>query len=277
MKRGLASRVLGRIVRRAGDLLARKTGTASQALRCHVDELYRHTHNINNFDMSVNGELRLLQSLPPPLVGPGVIMDVGANVGDWSVAAARALPQASVHCFEPSATTAKLLLDNVAASGLADRIVVNQVGLADRPGSRTFYEYDDPTIASTVNWHNERLACTVSISVSTGEEYCREREVERIAFLKVDVEGGEFAVLKGFEPLLQAGRIALLQFEYGTFSLQQRILVRDFYELLGPIYSLGVIEPSRIMFTPYTHTLEGPGFVNYLAVHRDMVPLLQNP
>ena len=276
MKRRLASRVLGRLVVRAGDLLARKTGAASQALRRHVDELYRRTHNINNFDMAANGEVRLLESLPSALTGPGVMLDVGANVGEWCLAAARALARVTVHCFEPSASTAQVLINKVAAAGLAGRVVVNQLGLADRAGSLTLYEYDDATIASTVNWHNERLASTVTIPVTTGEQYCRQCGLDRILMLKIDVEGGEFGVLQGFAPLIREGKIALVQFEYGTFSLQQRILVRDFFQLLGPHYSIGVLEPSRIQFTAYTHALEGPGFVNYLAVHRDVAPLIQD-
>src|SRR5690606_34205235 len=60
-----------------------------------------------SYDFDRNGERRLLEVLAS--VPVRTVFDVGANVGDWSLAAAQALPLATIHCFELSPRTFKTL------------------------------------------------------------------------------------------------------------------------------------------------------------------------
>src|SRR6185437_16612767 len=71
-----------------------------------------------------NGESALLERLRP--FAPRVMVDVGANVGDWSLAACQSLPHATVHAFEILASTAEELVRNTAP--FADRMVINTIG-----------------------------------------------------------------------------------------------------------------------------------------------------
>ena len=87
---------------------------------------------------------------------------------------------------------------------------------------------------------------------SRGTRICRERGIESIDFLKIDVEGGEQRVLAGFDGLLAAHAIKAIQFEYGLTNIVSRVFLADLYDRLGAHgYAIGKIFPKRVDFTPY--------------------------
>lgn len=264
---------LSRLAVWGGAALARGSGRISQAFKRYLDLLHQRAHNVNHFDLAHNGELFVLKNFHPPQ--PAILFDVGANTGDWAWHAAQALPTATIHAFEPSPRVFQALTRRLEGAGLGSRFVFNQLGLSDQSGTLSLYEYDDSSIANTFNWHPKRAVSQTSIEVITGQDYCVRHALSRIDFLKIDVEGAEFAVLKGLQPLLREGRIGIIQFEYGAFASQLRILVRDFFDLLGPDYQIGVLYPNRVVFGPYSFLLERHGFVNFLAVHRQAVTFLR--
>src|SRR5207247_10572660 len=63
------------------------------------------------------------------------------------------------------------------------------------------------------------------IQLSTMDNYCREKGVSQIDFLKLDVEGHELEVFKGMTESLSQGRVRIIQFrsEEHTSELQSRV------------------------------------------------------
>jgi hypothetical protein len=66
-------------------------------------------------------------------LGGRTVVDVGAYVGDSSLAFAR--QGAMVHAFEPSESYCRFIHRNIAENGFAGRIQLHEVGLADRSHS----------------------------------------------------------------------------------------------------------------------------------------------
>ncbi len=62
------------------------------------------------------------------------VFDVGANEGVWSRYAAKTFPTSTIHAFEIVPRTRKFLAVSTAQHV---RIIVNDVGLSERPGSVT--------------------------------------------------------------------------------------------------------------------------------------------
>ena len=54
------------------------------------------------------------------------------------------------------------------------------------------------------------------LNIVNGREYCEKNKVKFIDFLKIDTEGFEMNVLKGFEE--QIKNIKIIQFEYGQID-----------------------------------------------------------
>ena len=112
--------------------------------------------------------------------------------------------------------------------------------------------------------------------VTTGDLYCSEHGIERIDFLKVDVEGAEREVLNGFSRMLDERRITAVQFEYGLVNIRSHVLLADFHELFESAgFAVGKIFPDGVDFRAYEiqrdEDFTGP---NYLAVQRERQDLI---
>jgi FkbM family methyltransferase len=240
------------------------------------------------YDVALNGEAALLQRLRP--FGPATILDVGANVGDWAVAACQALPSASVHSFEIADATASQLASTIAAAGLDARVVINRVGLGATAGEITLYvtpesNTESSTLRAAVEFalKDQALSTIVETTaqVTTGDAYLRARGIAHVDLLKIDVEGAEFSVLEGFAETFARGAIDLVQFEYGPLNLTTRKLLADFDAFFAAHdFVLGKIYPEGVAFKNYELTDEDFVGPNYLACHQrrsDIIAALRCP
>ena len=109
--------------------------------------------------------------------------------------------------------------------------------------------------------------------VTTGERYVKEQGIERIDMLKIDVEGMDLQVIKGFGDGLQ--QIKVIQFEYGIFNIASRDLLVDFHALLTAAgFRVGKIYPRTVEFFDYHYSREDFLGNNFLAVRREETELL---
>ncbi len=236
------------------------------------------------YDVTLNGEEALLRRLAP--FRPKVVLDVGANVGDWALAACRHLPEATVHAFEIAPTTAEELARHAAA--LSDRLVVNRMGLSDREGTiEIFRSPESSTATSTLRHalavgeaeHGVRTVLTETARVTTGDAYLAARDIARVDILKIDVEGAEPAVLAGFQQAFDRQAITLVQFEYGPLNIATRHMLADFHAFFEPRgYALGKLLPEGVAFKPYEIADEdfcGPNFIACRAERTDIIEALR--
>ena len=229
----------------------------------------------NPYDWRSNGENWLLNRLAG--FRPSVVFDVGANVGDWSMLARNALPESQLHAFEIVESTYAVLRDRCAGKA---GLVLNNFGLSDRSGTITMHLFDGTNELTSHVAYPHGGYREVICPVRRGDEYMRERGIERIDFLKIDVEGAEHLVLHGFGAMLDAGQIDVIQFEYGKVNIITHFLLRDFYEFLESRgYLVGKLFPDFVDFRPYE--LEDEDFLgpNYVAVRKtrsDIVDALRN-
>jgi FkbM family methyltransferase len=230
----------------------------------------------NQLDPQSNGEHLLLTEVAKRLKEAAadaavVVFDVGANVGLWTRDAAPLLSDgAIIYSFEPTPLTYSRLCDNLRTLDPRVKVVTVNAGLGDADGTEEIFDAGD---ASTNNSLYERAirtdttAARVPVRIMRGDHFCRENRVPCIDFLKIDVEGHEFAVLQGFEPLLTHGRIGCLQFEYGGTWVDSRHFLLDAFRLLQPLgYTLAKIHPEGLeLLEQYDHKLETFQFANFVA------------
>ncbi|MBI1180253.1 MAG: FkbM family methyltransferase [Alphaproteobacteria bacterium] len=221
-----------------------------------------------NVDIRTNGEAWLIGHVASRYGERNdVYFDVGANRGEWSAKVLQAAPDARLFAFEPVAATCRELegaLDGTTA-------VVSQLALSDRDGtSRISYAAASSDVASleTVGAGDGEI---LEVRTRTGAGFCEERGIDRILLLKVDTEGHDLKVLKGFAPLLEQGRIDVVQFEYNYMSIYSRTFLRDYFGLLEGRYEIGRLLPNRIEFFPYRFTEENFIQSNFVAVRRDLM------
>jgi FkbM family methyltransferase len=132
-----------------------------------------------------------------------VFLDVGANVGCYSLqAASLAGPAGRIFSFEPSPPVLERLRRNVDLNGFSN-ITPCGCALGGASARRLLYletgnEGYSNAIASLhpSGWHGSRDN-TREIQVRTMDEWFQESGLPRLDLVKIDVEGAEFEVLEG--------------------------------------------------------------------------------
>jgi FkbM family methyltransferase len=177
------------------------------------------------------------------LVGGGLFLDVGANVGAYTIWTAEC--GAEVMALEPAADTFGLLLENIALNGY--RVTAIQAAAGARCGTARF------TAGRDAGNHLDPCG-PVETRLVTIDSLIGQR---RVAGMKVDAEGHEIDVLRGWTRALCERRIGLIQLEWNAMS--QRLLGADrrpVADLLAQ-YGYGLFRPDpRGGLTPITD----PGF-----------------
>lgn len=145
------------------------------------------------------------------------IVDVGANVGQSTVAFAESWPGARIYSVEPFTEAFTRLKRNVSDR---PRIVCLHCALGAAPGTervRTRPGLVTNSLAYAVDTAEDRedTAQTEVVRIRTLDELSVTEGIERIDLLKIDTEGYDLEVLTGGRSLLEAERISFVQVEVG--------------------------------------------------------------
>ena len=232
-----------------------------------------------NHDPRTNGEYWLLSQLGS--FDPRTLFDVGANGGEWSVRCARLFPSAMIHSFEIVPQAAGRLQSRII--GISN-VAVNPIGLSDVNGEASVYvrrERDrSPSEASEAKFIQGGASARVSGRTVTGDSYLEERGIDQIDILKIDVEGAEDRVLRGFARALADRRISVVQFEYGHWNIYSHFLLLDFYRLLEPLgFVLGKLYADGVAFKRWdagAENFHGPKYVAVLSDRRDIIDAVRS-
>ncbi len=237
-----------------------------------VCQSYLAAYHNADYDFASNGELFVLRTLSRFPIE--TVFDVGANVGEWTRAAAAAFPEAAIYSFEISSRTFEQL-----AQRTRDLVNVRRVqsGLSDQEGSVKLHYYADlPVLTTVLDFPHQYPSTEIIEPVTTGAAYCAEQGVGRIDLLKIDVEGMDPQVLAGFDGMLRDGKIDVVQFEYGQGNIVSKFLLRDFWQFFDERgYAMGKIYPSYVDFREYR--MDDEDFIgpNYLACRREKTAYLE--
>lgn len=136
---------------------------------------------------------------------PGVLLDVGANVGLVTLGTLAALPTQRVVAFEPGPTQRRLLERTVAENGLADRVSVVSSAAGAEPGTLTFFVHRGADVAKDglADTGRGEIAERIEVEVDTLDRWWRAAGEPAVSVIKVDTEGAEKLVVDGARELLR--------------------------------------------------------------------------
>jgi FkbM family methyltransferase len=138
-------------------------------------------------------------------------VDVGANIGLFAVALARAVgPTGRVLAIEPLASNVERLIENAALNQLTN-IDFIRAAAGDAEGQITLNLASDPAYGSTTQVVDKRATGGMTSVRSTQVDSVWQMHGRPpVSAMKIDVEGGEEAVLHGATQLIKTCRPALL-------------------------------------------------------------------
>jgi FkbM family methyltransferase len=135
--------------------------------------------------------------------GATAVLDIGANIGCFSLLAAGACPTAQVIAVEPFPRSFSRLTGNIEANGFASRVSCWPVGIAAESGQRLMAD-SGPSQCLGMLPRGAGTGQGIAISVVSLEQLlsdaCRQLQREDLDFVKIDVEGGEHESILAASP-----------------------------------------------------------------------------
>ncbi len=160
-------------------------------------------------------------------IKPGdTVLDIGANIGYLTLLAAKQTGLGGkVYAFEPETENFRLLRKNTEVNGCSNVIAVNKA-VADKDGPLKLYI--NPTFAPGHKTGTGEGG--VEIEGIALDNFIK----EKVDFIKIDIEGGEYTALRGMEQILSKNPSVKMILEYKknpgliSFLLKHKF---DFYEI----------------------------------------------
>lgn len=164
------------------------------------------------------GTVTLLEQLLKPGM---VFLDVGANIGFFTVLAARLVgTSGAVYAFEPEPSNFQLLSKNIQAN-YYENIHPLQSAVSNYTGTIELHVSKLDNGSHSINREAARgVADTVHVATTTLDEFLESADVTSVDILKIDVEGAELSVLEGMSKLLRMFPNTTLLIEYCPFLIQ---------------------------------------------------------
>lgn len=217
--------------------------------------------------------IRIIQSLFKDSQ-PLTIFDAGANKGEYAEAIVSTFSATPfrLFVFEPSKTAFSLLKNRVALA--RPEVTLINKGVSNENTVATLYTN---TLGSKLGSVFARIvpgkefAEKEKISLITIDAFCEENMIERINFLKLDIEGNELPALHGAKGILDDGKIDAIQFEFGGANIDARTYLRDFWNLLSSSYKIFRVLRDGLREIPaYDEKLELFSTTNYIAIKKEL-------
>lgn len=186
---------------------------------------------IINFGDYENIEMRMIRKF---LNKNSVILDIGANIGWYSLNLSRYIPNGRIIAFEPIPHTFGYLKKNIKLNG-AENIQAHNYGLSDKAEISHFYHNPKfAAAASLKNLHIDNKAVRVKCRVRRMDDFIFNL-TQRIDLIKCDVEGAELYVMKGALETLKKTRPVLFVEMLRKWSAKFGYHPNDTIALLGNI------------------------------------------
>jgi len=157
-------------------------------------------------------ERTTIQYVRDHLEAGSVFLDVGANVGLYSIVAGtllRARGGGEVLAYEPNPAVEALLKRSVEESGLNDIVKTFPFAVGQSDANAVdLYVGDNPGLSSITPWEGHLQSGELSkdkripVRCRSLDSIARERNLTRIDWMKIDVEGAEMEVLAGMREVL---------------------------------------------------------------------------
>lgn len=176
-------------------------------------------------------EPKLARALITRLKSGDVFVDVGANVGFFSVLAGRVVTAAGrVVAFEPHPDARSVMVQALRENGLSDMVQIVPAAVGDRSGSTRLFLSQDSVISTTDPARSPAREFSfdraIDVQQVTVDDWFRDRPelMKRIGAIKIDVEGTEAEVITGMRATLQMSPRAVILCETTAGSAADSLL-----------------------------------------------------
>ena len=138
------------------------------------------------------------------------MFDVGANTGLYCFVAAHGCPsEARIHAFEPQPDACEIMHKTINLNNWEDRVCVHAMGLGDKPGDLDLHVAGTGSSFDN-NFLDHVESPVLRVPVDTLDNQAAQLGIDKLDFIKIDVEGFEQSVLEGAQEVVRKDSPVLL-------------------------------------------------------------------
>jgi FkbM family methyltransferase len=158
-----------------------------------------------------------------------VIFDCGANIGVATIFFKWMYPESEIFAFEPDKNTFELLKNNIIQNRLKNINLFNSA-LADKEGKIDFFIDSSKQGSLTMSENFNRISANRKIEVSAVclSRFIREKFIEKIDLIKMDIEGSEKKAMEDLYRNNQLDKISNFIVEYHHRVARQKSALGEF-------------------------------------------------
>ena len=171
-------------------------------------------------------------------------------------------PKCKLYLFEPNPRFAKKLKKTIKKIHPVNEVVVSEFGFGREKGMLTYYPDSQSFVQRSLHFQSE--ASALAYRIDTISNFCSSNNINKIDFLKIDVEGMELDVLLGGREIITK-TCKYIQFEFASTMLDAKIDPEDIYRFFSENFDLYLLrlDPGHPMYgntnqllTPYSGALK---------------------
>jgi FkbM family methyltransferase len=233
-------------------------------------EATQRAHGYNNYrNAKESGEDFFIKRILAPS-NPQMALDIGANTGEYSEKLLK-FTNAKVILFEPQSEPLNLAKQRLSHYG--DRAKFTQTGLGEKEESLIINYNPNASAHASFSKKINRIdylsnSAQAISQVTTLDKYCKENNINRIDFIKIDVEGYEEKVLLGATEVIAAMRPTFVQLEFNWHHLFENTSIYAFSQYLIDYDAYQLIPNNWIKRDPKHPNSNIFQFSNFIFVRR---------
>lgn len=205
----------------------------------------------------------------------GVAIDIGANIGLFSVYLSKELgKKGKVYAFEPIKDTYWRMKENLTLNR-CENVEAFQEAISNKKGKAVMNVFPEGYGAWNTfgkpQFGEIKPISRETVPVTTLDEFVKQKDIRKIDFLKIDVEGFELDVLQGGKKAITSNKVKHLSFEISQTPLEGAKRTGD--DIFNILTKYGF---KTYKFNPDSNKFEGPVFEpdvfyqNFYASKADM-------
>lgn len=180
------------------------------------------------------------------------VVDLGANIGLFSLYAHMRMPNATIYAVEADPTTFEVLAKNLTINSLTTSIHAIQLAISSQTGKVPFFCTQTSGWSSLYNLRGAEQGKAAQVDAMSLSSFCKDHHIDGIDFLKIDIEGAEYDAILGDRHIFDIP-IREMVLEVDRNPRDRRYAFTDLLEWLRDYY--------------HSVTLAYPGSRDYPLVH----------
>ncbi len=165
--------------------------------------------NVIDHSIYFDYKVKIHESIIEKIKSSTIIFDIGGNIGSSALFYSKIAPFSRIYSFEPHPDTYNCALENLSLNESNNIHLIN-LGIGNKKENLKMYEVNQHNPGMNRILEGDRNFPYKLIKLDTMANICNELNIEKIDFIKIDVEGFEYAVISSGEYIIRKSKPVIL-------------------------------------------------------------------